>query len=123
MRERAVVLIVDDATDNRSMYAEYLSFEGFVVLEAGDAASAMVIARRERPDVIVMDVGLPSVDGIEATKILRADPQTRRVPILVLSGHDEATEARAKAAGANAFVRKPCLPSALVEDLRKLLSR
>ena len=107
MAKGAIVLVVDDSTDNRSMYCEYLAYEGFRVLEAPDAATAMAIARRDSPDVVIMDVGLPGVDGVEATRMLRADSDTRDVLILALSGHGTDAEARVMEAGADLFVRKP----------------
>ena len=120
-RRRPIVLIVDDSPDSRSMYAEFLSFEGFDVLEADNGGEAIATARRESPDVVVMDVGLPAIDGIEATKILRADPVTKDLLILALSGHGREVEKRALDAGANRYVRKPCVPNDLVEHLRALL--
>jgi two-component system, cell cycle response regulator DivK len=122
-RDRPLVLVVDDSTDNRTMYAEYLGFAGFEVLEAESGTDAIASARRHLPDAIVMDVGLPAVDGIEATKILRADTATARVVVLALSGHGVETETRAREAGVDLFVRKPCLPVELVVHLRTLLGK
>lgn len=120
-REEHVVLLVDDAVDNRVMYAEYLSFEGFRVIEADNGVQAIATARAQTPDAIVMDVGLPAIDGIEATKILRADPATKDIVVVALSGHGADVEERAAAAGVDRFVRKPCLPNELVDHLRLLL--
>jgi CheY-like chemotaxis protein len=120
-RDRPLVLLVDDSPDNRSMYAEYLAFNGYEVLEADDGVQAVATARRERPDAIIMDVGLPAIDGIEATKILRADPTTSDAIVLALSGHADEMEERATRAGVDRFLRKPCLPKVLVEHLRALL--
>jgi CheY-like chemotaxis protein len=122
MERRRIVLLVDDSTDNRMMYAEYLAFEGFGVLEADNGVEAVATVRRELPDAVVMDVGLPAIDGIEATKLLRADPKTKGVLVLALSGHGGAAEQRATAAGVDRYIRKPCLPSVLVEHLRELLA-
>jgi CheY-like chemotaxis protein len=121
-RERSVVLLVDDAVDNRGMYAEYLAFEGYDVLEADDGVQALATARREVPDAVIMDVALPGgVDGIEATKMLRADPATKHVIVVALGGHGSDVEERATKAGADLYVRKPCIPSELVVHLRELL--
>ena len=103
------------------MYAEYLTFQGFDVLEADDGVQAVAAARREIPDVVVMDVGLPKIDGLEATKILRGDPATSGLLVIALSGHGPDTEERATAAGVDRYVRKPCLPNVLAEHLRTLL--
>lgn len=116
-------MVVDDSPDNRAMYAEYLSLEGFDVLEADNGGQAVATVRQELPDAVVMDVGLPAIDGIEATKMLRADPKTKDIVILALSGHGEDIEERAREAGVDGFCRKPCLPKALVENLRALLAK
>lgn len=104
------------------MYAEFLAFEGFDVLEADNGVQAIATARRENPDVVIMDVGLPAIDGIEATKILRADPATRDLLVIALSGHGADTEERARAAGVDGYFRKPCLPKDLVHRVRALLA-
>lgn len=116
-----LVLVVDDVLDNRSMYAEFLSIEGFRVLEADDGAEAVATARREAPDAIVLDVGLPTMDGIEATRLLRSDPTTKGMVVIAMSGHGIEVEARALAAGVDRYLRKPCHPHELVAILRALL--
>jgi CheY-like chemotaxis protein len=122
-RERTVVLLVDDAMDSRGMYAEYLSFEGYEVLEAENGVQAIATARREVPDAVVMDLVIPGMDGIEATKMLRADPVTKDVVVVALSGHGKEMEQRATEAGADRYIRKPCLPADLAVHLRELLVR
>lgn len=117
-----VVLVVDDFVDNREMYGEYLEHVGFRVIEAADGATAIAIARTERPSVIVMDLSLPGIDGWEATRILKADPMTRDIVILAVTGHAEAaSQARAIAAGCDAFIAKPCLPSDIAEHVKRAL--
>lgn len=123
MSGRPLVLLVDDSVDNRALYAEYLALEGFEIVEAADGEAGVATARRSRPDAVVMDLGLPVIDGIEATKILRADPTTARIPILALSGHGPDMEQRAAEAGVDRYVRKPCLPNELADHLRELLGR
>lgn len=117
-----VVLVVDDFPDNREMYGEYLEHVGFRVLEAGDGATAIAIAREKRPAVIVMDLSLPGIDGWEATRILKSDPATREIIIVALTGHAEAvSRARAIEAGCDHFVAKPCLPAEVAEHVRRCL--
>ena len=117
-----VVLVVDDFIDNREMYGEYLEHLGFRILEAADGRTAVDIARREKPAVIVMDLSLPVVDGWEATRILKADPNTAGIIIVVLTGHAEpASRKRAVDAGCDEFMAKPCLPGELAEKIKKLL--
>lgn len=121
-RRKLVVLLVDDSPDNRAMYAEYLSFAGFHVLEADDGAQAVASARENRPDAVVIDVMLPVMDGCDATRALRADESTKHVRVLALSGRSDAGfRARVLDAGVDRFVEKPCLPHELVAHLDALL--
>jgi CheY-like chemotaxis protein len=118
------VLVVDDFRDNREMYGEYLEHIGFRVLEAGDGERAIEIARAQRPAAIVMDLSLPGVDGWEATRVLKEDPSTAGIVILVLTGHaEQVSRARALAAGCDDFMTKPCLPIDVGARLKELLDR
>ena len=121
-RERgsAIVLIVDDTADVRELYSEYLTARGFRVATAADGDSGIAAALRYHPDVIVMDLAMPWVDGITATRRLKADPRTRNVPVIVLTGYAyRAIDQGALEAGAAAFLTKPCLP----EDLEAQILR
>lgn len=121
--ERPRVLIVDDYPDAREMYAEYLQYSGFEVIEAGDGIEALERAADSAPDIILMDLSLPVMDGWEATRRLKADKATADIPIVALTGHALAgiLEAAQKA-GCDAFVTKPCLPEDLVKEIQKVLS-
>jgi two-component system cell cycle response regulator DivK len=120
-RASPLVLIVDDFEDNRSMYAVYLSYSGYDVVEAADGREAIEVARSKMPDVIVMDISLPVMDGWEATRRLKADERTRNIPIIALTGHALAGQGRtAREAGCDAFLSKPCLPEMLVEKVQEL---
>jgi two-component system, cell cycle response regulator DivK len=117
-----VVLVVDDFIDNREMYGEYLEHLGFRVLEAADGQTAVDVARQENPAAIVMDLSLPVLDGWEATRILKNDPATANIVIVVLTGHAEpASRKRALDAGCDEFMAKPCLPADLADKIKKLL--
>ena len=117
------ILMVDDFHDNREMYAAYLRFSGFSVDEAVTGTEAIEKALATSPNLIVMDLSLPGMDGWEATRRLKADPKTKHIPIVVVSGHAlEGSVRAAKVAGCDAFLRKPCLPQALLAEVRKLLS-
>jgi CheY-like chemotaxis protein len=117
-----MVLVVDDYADNREMYALYLRHMGYRVEEAEDGEEAMEKAFARVPDLIVMDLSLPSVDGWEATRRLKADPRTRRVPVIAVTGHAFEGQSKAAAkAGCDAFVTKPCEPKALEATIRRVL--
>jgi two-component system, cell cycle response regulator DivK len=123
-RKNRVVLVVDDFEDNRDMYAVYLTHSGYDVLEAADGQEAVEVARQRVPDVIVMDLTLPIMDGWEATRRLKADERTRHIPIIMLTGHAVAGQSRdARDAGCDAFLAKPCLPDLLVGKVQELLQR
>jgi two-component system, cell cycle response regulator DivK len=117
-----VVLVVDDFGDNREMYCEYLEHAGFRVLEARDGESAIEVARARLPSVIVMDLSLPGIDGCEATRVLKSDPATKGISIIVLTGRAEVTaRERATSAGCDLFMTKPCLPIELARAVAKCL--
>jgi two-component system, cell cycle response regulator DivK len=119
-----LVLVVDDFQDNREMFAEYLAFSGFRVAEAATGREALDRAFELIPDLILMDLSLPEIDGWEATRYLKSDPRTKGIPIVALTGHTLAGHSReAKDAGCDAFLTKPCLPDALVLEIRRLLSQ
>jgi two-component system cell cycle response regulator DivK len=118
---RARILLVDDYEVNRDLYREYLSFCGFDVVEARNGSEAIELAFANRPDLIVMDLGMPLLDGWAATKLLKSDGRTRNVPIVVVSGFTQQRhEQAARQAGADAFLPKPCLGE-LVKEVGRLL--
>jgi len=123
-RERQLVLVVEDYQDAREMYAAYLQFSGFDVAEAANGVEAVDRATELLPDIVLMDLALPRMDGWEATRRLKGDPRTRHIPIVALTGHALAGHAEgAREAGCDSFVTKPCLPDALVAEIRRLLDR
>jgi CheY-like chemotaxis protein len=118
------VLIVDDFDDNRQMYAEFLTFSGFRVLEAADGAEAVAKATDHLPDLVVMDLSLPVLDGWEATRRLKGDPRTRHIPVVALTGHAlDGHSIEARQAGCDAFLAKPCLPDKLLDTVRTMLAK
>jgi CheY-like chemotaxis protein len=123
MIQEPLVLVVDDFQDNREMYAEYLAFSGFRVIQAANGKEALDQAFANRPDIIIMDLSLPVMDGWEATRRLKADQRTNGIPVVALTGH--AMQGHSKGAieaGCDSFVAKPCLPDQLVAEIRKMLS-
>lgn len=116
------VLVVDDYSDAREMYSEYLSVAGFDVTEAANGMEALQCAADMRPDIILMDLSLPVMDGWEATRRLKADRRTAHIPVVALTGHALADiSVGAMKAGCDAFVTKPCLPEDLVKEIYKVL--
>ena len=120
--ERPRVLVVDDYPDAREMYAEYLQYAGFDVIEAGNGLEALQRASDSQPDIILMDLSLPVMDGWEATRRLKADKSTAGIPVVALTGHVLAGFSDgAKKAGCDAFVTKPCLPEDIVKEIHRVL--
>jgi two-component system, cell cycle response regulator DivK len=118
-----LILVVEDFEDAREMYRDYLEYSGFRVETACDGREAIEKARALNPDLILMDLSLPGVDGWEATRLLKADPATRHLLIIALSAHALATEGdRARAAGCDGFIAKPCLPPDLVTEITRYLN-
>lgn len=116
------VLLVDDYPDAREMYAEYLQFSGYDVIEAANGMEALQRALDSAPDIILMDLSLPVMDGWEATRRLKSDERTATIPVVALTGHALAGISEgAKKAGCDAFVTKPCLPEDLVREIRHVL--
>ena len=125
-RERSgpIVLIVDDTADVRDLYREYLTARGFRVATAPDGDSGIAAARRYRPDVIVMDLAMPRLNGISAVAQLKQHPRTRHIPVIILTGYAfRAIQQGALEAGADVFLTKPCLPEDLERHVRALLDR
>jgi CheY-like chemotaxis protein len=118
----ALVLVVDDYQDAREMCCEYLSYCGFRVAEAKNGQEAIDKAHELLPDLILMDLSLPGMDGWEATRRLKADEKTKKIPVVALTGHALAGHSEgARAAGCDAFVTKPCMPDALVAEVKRML--
>ena len=118
-----LVLVVEDYQDAREMYAAYLAFSGYRVAEATNGLEAIEKTLELMPDIILMDLALPRMDGWEATRRLKLDERTRHIPIVALTGHALAGHAEgARQAGCDAFVTKPCLPDALVSEIQRMLA-
>ena len=118
-----LVLVVDDVAHGREIFAEYLEFRGFRVATAADGLEALDKAFELLPDVILMDLSLPGLDGWEATKRLKGDDRTRAIPIIALTAHALASaHDKAKAAGCDSVVTKPCIPKDLEAEVRRQLA-
>ena len=126
--ERAVcdytVLIIEDNQNNLMVMRDLLRLHGYQTLEAGDGPAGLEIAREQMPDLILMDIQLPTMDGYEATRQLKADERTKSIPIIAvtsfaLSGEEE----KARAAGCDAYLSKPIDIHGTLETVREVLSR
>ena len=121
-RARPLILIVEDQADLRRLYVEHLVASGFDVIEAANGEEAIDHTASRQPDVVLMDLSLPVVDGWEATRRLKGDSRTAHIPVVALTGCDGSGELeRATVAGCDWFVPKPCPPHALVIEIRRVL--
>jgi two-component system, cell cycle response regulator DivK len=119
---RPLILLVEDYDDAREMYRDYLEYAGFRVETARDGHEALAKARASNPDLILMDLSLPGLDGWEATRMLKTDPATSHLIVVALSAHALSAEGdRARRAGCDGFIAKPCLPNELVEQMAAFL--
>jgi CheY-like chemotaxis protein len=121
MRRPWRVLLVDDDVDIREMCAEYLTTAGYEVLQAENGAEAIDVAIDREPDVIVMDVEMPVMDGLEAIQRLGADARTHAIPVVVLSANGVVEHAKAERVGCTVCLVKPCDPYDLEGILRTLV--
>ena len=122
-RLKPLILLVEDQFELRQMYAQQLELSGFDVIEAANGADALAHTAAHNPDVVLMDLSLPVLDGWEATRRLKTDARTAHIPVVALTAHDGSGELqRATRAGCDWFVPKPCPPDALVTEIRRLLA-
>src|SRR5215204_2445102 len=121
---RPTVLVVEDFEDNRFMMRRLLEMSGYRVVEAVNGNQAVESAATENPDIILMDLSLPQLDGLAATRRIRAREGLRKVPIVAVSAHDSADfHAEALAAGCNEYVTKPIDFDQLVQLLDRLATK
>ena len=119
---RPTVLLAEDHADTRVLYAELLRGSSLDVIETGRGDQALELARSHRPALIVTDLSLPGISGIELARAVRADEATKGIPILCLSGYaDPATSGEAKASGINRLLVKPCLPDDLLAHVMEFI--
>jgi CheY-like chemotaxis protein len=122
-RQRPLVLLVEDHAELRRLYAQELVMSGFDVIEVANGADAITWTSSHVPDVVLMDLSLPVIDGWEATRRLKKDERTAHIPVVALTAHDGAGELRrATEAGCDWFVPKPCPPDALIAEVRRVLT-
>jgi two-component system cell cycle response regulator DivK len=117
------ILVVEDQEDNRQILRDLLGNAGYELIEAENGEQALAALTRQRPDLILMDIHLPIMDGYEATRRIRANPDMTTIPIIAVTSYALAgDEAKALAAGCNAYVTKPFSPRALLAKVREYLA-
>ncbi|HSQ28966.1 MAG TPA: response regulator [Gemmatimonadaceae bacterium] len=122
MPSRKTVLLVEDNEDNLIIYSTILRFGGYRVIEAHDGPAALEAARAMAPNLILMDVSIPYVDGLEVTRRLKSDPATRRIRIIALTAHALPSDRdRAFEAGCDGYISKPAEPRAILAAVRREL--
>ena len=116
------ILVIEDTEDNRQIIRDLLTNAGYRLVEAIDGAQGVEAARRELPDLILMDIQLPVMDGYEATRRIKADPATRMIPIIAVTSYAlSGDESKARQAGCDGYVAKPFSPRQLLAKVREFL--
>ena len=119
-----LILIVDDHLDAREMYALFLEHEGFRVAQAENGQEALEKMRVDPPSLVLMDATMPHLDGWDAVRLLKTDPLTKDIPVLMLTGHAyEEHRLKAASLGADGFLAKPVFPEDLAREVRRVLQR
>ena len=117
-----VILVVEDQEDNRQILRDLLGNAGYELTEAVNGEEALAAVAKRKPDLIIMDIQLPILDGYEATRRIKANPQWRAIPIIAVTSYALATdEYKGQEAGCDAYVTKPYSPRQLLAEVRKFL--
>jgi CheY-like chemotaxis protein len=123
-RRQQVVLIVDDLVDQRELYAGYLVYLGYHVEEASSGVEGIAKAIELQPDLIIMDLAMPGLDGFDATRVLKAVSLTKAIPVVALTAHAEHLPREwATLAGCDVYLRKPILPGDLAAEIDRVLRK
>jgi two-component system, cell cycle response regulator DivK len=116
------ILIIEDQEDNRAILRDLLTGAGFELIEAVDGEEGVKLAQSERPDLILMDIQLPIIDGYEATRQIRAIVDLKSIPIIAVTSYAlSGDEAKTRAAGCDGYVAKPFSPRQLLAKVREFL--
>jgi two-component system cell cycle response regulator DivK len=116
------ILVVEDTEDNRQIIRDLLTSAGYEMIEAVDGAEGVAMAAAHKPDLILMDMQLPVLDGYEATRRIKADPALAHIPVIAVTSYALAgDEAKTKAAGCNGYVAKPFSPRQLLAKVREFV--
>lgn len=116
------ILLVEDHEDNRNIYRTILTHFGYQVLEAPDGREGIRLAREHQPDLILMDIAIPFIDGWEATRVLKADTNTMAIPVIALTAHARAEDRQQAArAGCDGYLAKPAEPRRVIAEVQRFL--
>lgn len=116
------ILVVEDQEDNRRILRDLLTSAGYQLLEANDGAQGIAVAEAHRPDLILMDVQMPILDGYEATRRIKANPELSAIPIIIVTSYAlSGDEDKARAAGCDAYMAKPYSPRQLLAKVNEYL--
>jgi len=117
------ILVIEDQPDNRQILRDLLTSANFEVIEAEDGEAGLTAAAAHRPDLILMDIQLPGLDGYEATRRLKADEALHAIPVIAITAYElNEAEDKARAAGCDAYMAKPISPRRLLAKIREYLS-
>jgi two-component system cell cycle response regulator DivK len=118
------ILVVEDQEDDRQIIRDMLAGTGYAITEVGDGEEALVAVAKERPDLILMEIQLPSMDGYEAMRRIRTDPALLSIPIIAVTSYaPNGEEQKARAAGCDDFVPKPYSPRQLLARIRQYIAQ
>ena len=116
------ILVIEDQEDNRQIVRDLMTASGYDLIEATTGEEGLAAAARERPDLILMDIQLPGIDGYEVTRRIKANPQLKKIPIIAVTSYAlSGDDAKAFAAGCDAYVTKPFVPRQLLAKIREYL--
>ena len=116
------ILVIEDQEDNRTILRDLLTMAGYELIEAADGEEGVKLAQQEKPDLILMDIQLPVIDGYEATRRIKANAELKAIPIIAVTSYAlSGDEAKARAAGCDGYVTKPFSPRELLAKVRQYL--
>lgn len=117
------ILVVEDQPDNRQILRDLFESTGYEIVEAEDGQAGVAAAKAQRPDLILMDIQLPVMDGYEATRRIKADPDLKAIPIIVVTSYAlSGDDVKARAAGCDGYVTKPFSPRELLAKVKEYLA-
>jgi two-component system cell cycle response regulator DivK len=118
-----MILLVEDNEDNQEIYRIILTHHGYQILQAWDGEAGVRMAREHQPELILMDLTMPVIDGLEATRRLKADPATAAIPVIALTAHAmQEDRAAAEEAGCVSFLAKPAEPRMVAAEVGRVLA-